>query len=270
VTERAGIVGVAMAALLVLCLSACQATIRVGIDVGPDGSGTVSVTATLDREAVAALPNLAAVLPTADLQQAGWQIQGPTPTAGGGATLVATKSFATPGQAVSVIGELSGPSGPFHDLKVGRVVSPVGTTTQVSGTVDLTCGLACFSDAQLTQTLGAGLDPAKLQEAGIDPSQIVTFEVDVHLPGVVQSTNAPVQTNGVSEWQIKLGAKASLAMSARIVHHSRRLLLKVVIAAGVVLVVAAAVIWLLGRRRRRRRARGRGGRSRPLHAAARR
>jgi hypothetical protein len=275
VPERAGVVGVILAALVVICLPACQATVRVGINVAASGAGTVTVTATLDRDAASAVPDLAGMLRTADLQQAGWQIQGPTPAPGGGVTVVASRDFLTPAQAAEVIGELSGPAGPFHDLKVSRDVSRRGTTTAVNGTVDLTCGLACFGDSQLRQTLGAnvGLDPAQLQEAGIDPSQILNFAVDVRLPGVPQSSNAPVQANGESQWQIKLGSKATLAMSSRIVRHSRNQVIIIVVVAAVVvvLIVVGVVTWL---RRRRRRSRPEGGgaggpRGRPgrLHAA---
>ena len=269
-TKRAGTVGAVLAALLAIWLSACQATVRVGINVGANGAGTVSVTATLDHDAAAAVPDLAQTLQTADLRQAGWHIDGPTPVTGGGTTLVVTKAFSNPAEAVEVLGELSGPSGPFRDLDVVRDSSLLGTTTTFTGTVDLTCGLACFGDPQLQQTLGAnlGLDPAKLAQAGIDPAQILTFEVGVHLPGSPRTSNAPVRANGESQWVLKLGTKQSLSASSHIAHHDRLLEIEIAVAV-VVVVVLAVVTWLLLRRRRRRRPDRGGGRSRPLHAARR-
>jgi hypothetical protein len=254
------------AALLVVFLSACQATIRIGIDVGAKGAGTVSVTVSLDHDATAAFPDLAQTLQTADLQRAGWHIQGPSPSAGGGTTVVLGKPFATPAEAAEVLGELSGPAGPFRDLNVVRNTSLAAITTTLSGTVDLTCGVTCFGDPQLAQTLGAnlGFDPAKLQKAGIDPAQLVTFQVAVRLPGSVKSSNAPARTSGQSQWEFKLGGKGTIAMSSRIARHNH--LLQIAIAVGAVVVVGSVAIWSVMRRRRRATGR-RGGRSRPLHAA---
>jgi hypothetical protein len=268
VTRGAGVRSVILAAFVVLCLSACQATVRIAVDVGPTGAGTVSVTASFDHDATVAFPDLAQMLQTADLAQAGWRIQGPAPAAGGATSLVVSKSFATPAEAAEVLGELSGPTGPFRDLNVVRNTSVGGTTTAFSGTVDLTCGVACFGDAQLSQTLGAnlGFDPAKLQEAGIDPAQLVTFQVAVRLPGALQSSNAPVRTNGQSQWEFKLGAKGTLAVTSRIARHNHRL--QIGIAAGVVVVLLIVVIWFLLRRRRRTTG-GRRGKSRPQHMARR-
>ncbi len=259
------------AALVVICLSACQATIRVGVDVRANGAGTVSVTVSLDHDAAAAVPDLASTVSTADLRQAGWQIVGPSPVSGGGVTMVASKGFRTPAEAAEVLGELSGPTGPFHDLHLARSSSLFKTTTSLTGTVDLTCGLACFGDPQLQQALGAnlGLDPAKLQQAGIDPAQLVTFAVAVSLPGAVQSSNAPVRTGRQSVWPIPLGTRASLATSSRVVHHDRLLEAEIGIAAVVVVAIGVVLWWVLRRRRRRRARRSqREGRG-PLHAARR-
>jgi hypothetical protein len=271
VTKRAGTgtVGVVLATLFILCLSACQATVRIGIVVGPKGAGTVSVTASLDHDAAAAVPDLAQTLRTADLRQAGWRIDGPSPVPGGGMTVVVTKAFSTPAEAVQVLGELSGPTGPFRDLNLVRDTSLLGTTTTFTGTVDLTCGLACFGDPQLQQTLGAnlGLDPTKLQQAGIDPAQILTFEVGVRLPGTLQSSNAAARAHGESQWVFKLGAKGTVDTSSRIAHHDRLVQIEVVVAVVVVLLLGLATWLLLRRRRRRKRDDRGGGRSRPLHLA---
>lgn len=270
-TKRAGTVGVVLAAVVVICLSACQATVRIGIVVGPKGAGTVSVTASLDHDAAGAVGDLSQTLRTADLQQAGWRIDGPSPVPGGGMTVVVTKAFSTPAEAVHVLGELSGPTGPFRDLNLVRDTSPAGTTTTFKGTVDLTCGLACFGDAQLQQALGAnlGLDPVKLQQAGIDPAQILTFEVGVRLPGALQSSNAPARAHGESQWVFKLGAKATVDSSSRIAHHGHLVQIEIVVAVVVVALVAGATWLLLRRRRRRQRDDRGGGRSRPLHLAKR-
>jgi hypothetical protein len=250
-------------------LSACQATVRVGVATNANGSGMVTVTGVLDRDATRAVPDLAEELRTADLQQAGWRVDGPKPASGGGTTVSASKDFRTPAEANQILDEISGPNGAFR-LRVSRRRSLFSTSTTFAGTVDLTCGLECFGDTQLQQQLGAnlGLDPAKLQQAGIAPGQILAFEVGVHLPGSVQTTNAPTRAGGDPQWPLKLGEKGSLLATARVLDLTR---VVVVIAAGFVLLVV--VVGLLVRWRRRRRARRTGGprhrRPKPRHAASR-
>jgi hypothetical protein len=238
--------------VLVLALSACQATVRVGIDARSNGSGTVSVTVLLDKEAAQAIPDLAQQLRTSDLVKAGWQIKGPTGAAGGGSTVMASKPFANAAEEAQVVGELSGPTGPFHDFQLKQQRSFFATRTTFSGHVDLTCGLRCFGDSQLQQQLGGaslGLDPAKLQQnSGIILDRIFKFEVSVRLPGSVQSSNAPSQAGNGAQWQPKLGDQATLTATARVVNSGRIALLVVV---GVVLLVLAIGVTLVLRRQRR-------------------
>jgi hypothetical protein len=262
------------------CLSACQATVRVAVDARSNGAGTVVVTVTLDRDATQAVPDLAQELRTADLAQAGWHIDGPRPAPGGGSKVAASKPFVTIAQANQVLGELSGPGGPFQ-LRIGQRRSFWSTSTAFAGTVDLTCGLNCFGDAQLGQQLGSnlGLDPAKLQQAGIVPAQILGFQVGVQLPGRLRSSNAPDRVDGDPQWSLKLGQRALLLATSRAVEGSRIAVVAAVAAFGVAAaVVLLAVGWRRRRRRRSRRSRGSQGdgptpehaRWRPRHRAARR
>jgi hypothetical protein len=235
------------------CLSACQATVRVAVDARSTGAGTVTVTVTLDRDATRAVPDLAQELRTADLVQAGWHIDGPKPTPGGGSTVVASKPFLTTAQANEILGELSGPGGPFQ-LRIGQRRSFWSTSTTFAGTVDLTCGLSCFGDAQLAQQLGSnlGLDPAKLQQAGVVPARILGFQVGVHLPGRLRASNAPSRVDGDPQWPVKLGERASLLATSRAVEGARIAVVGAVAAVGVALVV---FLLALGWRRRSRRSR---------------
>jgi hypothetical protein len=188
----------------------------------------------------------------------------------------ASKDFRTPAEANQILDELTGPHGGFR-LQLSRRRSFWSTSTTFAGTVDLTCGLECFGDTQLQQQLGSnlGLDPAKLQQAGIVPDQILGFVVGVHLPGSVQATNAPGRANGAPQWPVKLGDKESLLATARVLDVTR-----IVALAAAAFVLLAAAVGLLVRWRRRRRSGRSGGvrrtrsarrhrRQRPRHAASR-
>ena len=73
-----------MVSAAVLVVSGCQVKTDVALKMNEDGSGTVKLTVTLDQEAAAQAPDLAQQLKTEDLKAAGWTIEGPTATDGGG------------------------------------------------------------------------------------------------------------------------------------------------------------------------------------------
>ena len=219
----------------VIVLAACQANVRVNIYVSRAGSGTVSVTLDLDRSAAQSVGQLQ----LADLEEAGWRISGPHPTAGGGLTVTASKPFPSPAEAEQVIGEVSGSNGPFHDLHISRHQSLLGSRTTVTarGTVDLTCGVQCFADPALQQQLaaagGAGVLGSAGGPGGPGASQTVGFNVALHVPG--KST----------AWQGRLGEKTTLAATGHTWDKAR-------LVAGVVLValiVGLAAIVLMRKRR---------------------
>jgi hypothetical protein len=242
----------ALGLVLVVLLSACQTVIHVGVDVKGDGSGTVTVTAHLDHDAAS---SYAQYVRTSDLAKAGWKVTGPTPGAGGGVDFTATKAFADPVQAEAVVTEVSGPTGPFRDLAIVRRASFFQTTTKFAGTVDLTCGLDCFSDPQLRTALGTGagngLDPSTLQaDAGVILDRIFQFEVAARLPGDLRTSNAPSQLRNGAVWKVSLGQKAVLtaqSMNWNVLH-----IVIVMVGGLLVLAVAGFAVVRFWRRRRAR------------------
>jgi len=239
----------ALGLVFLLLLAACQAVINVGVDVKGDGSGSVTVTAHLDHDAAT---SYARYVRTSDLAKAGWAVAGPTPEPGGGVAFTASKPFADPIQARAVVSELSGPTGPFQNLAVVRRSSFFQTTTTFEGTVDLTCGLDCFSDPSLRAALGTGagngLDPSTLQAgAGVILDRIFQFEVAARLPGSIRSSNAPSQLGNGAVWKVKLGQKAVLTAQSKSwnVPH----VLAVVIGGLLALGAAGLAIVRLSRRR---------------------
>jgi hypothetical protein len=242
------VVGWFVVAAAAVLLTACQATIRVGINANQNGGGTITASVLLDREATQAVPDLGQQLRTSDLLRAGWNVKGPTPLSGGGTVVTATKSYRTPTEALQIVNDLSGPTGPFHDFHLRQQRSFFSTKTVFSGSVDLTCGLRCFGDAQLQQQLGAdlGLDPGKLQQqAGVILNRVFQFEVAIRLPGSLQSSNAPTQAGNGAVWTPKLGDKATLSASAQAINTTRIAL----VAGGAVVVIAVLVLLVVRRRR---------------------
>jgi hypothetical protein len=251
------------AAVLVLALSACQATIRIGVDTNANGSGAVTATVLLDHDAATNLPNLAQQLRTSDLAKAGWKVDGPLPAQNQGVQVRVSKPFRNPSEAIKVLAELSGGSGagggaasrgggPFNGFRIDQRHGFLYTTTNFHGVVDLTCGLQCFGDPKLQQQLGGtdlGIDPAKLQQqAGVILDRIFHFEVSVRLPGSLQSSNAPAQAGNGAVWQPKLGDQVTLTATSRAWNAPRVVLLGLAVVAAFAL-VALLVLRLLRRRR---------------------
>jgi hypothetical protein len=236
-------------------LSACQATLRVGIDAHRDGSGTVTVTATLDRDAAGVVGDLGQQLRTADLAQAGWTVSGPRPVPDGGVEIQAAKPFGNRAEAIRVLAELSGGApgkgtGPFNGLAIDERRGFLASTMTFHGVVDLTCGLACFGDAALQQQLGGpamGIDPAKLQQqTGNNLNRILRFEVAVRLPGTLRSSNAATKAANSAEWQFGLGDKVQLAATSRSWNATN--MVSLAIAITVVAGLLAAVAFVIRRR----------------------
>jgi hypothetical protein len=247
-------------AVCALCLSACQATVQVGIDARIDGSGTVTATVLLDQAAAQALPDLAQELRVGDLQKDGWKIDGPSPSPGNGVQIRATKPFRSPPEAVRALGELlgTGPggvgTGPFAGLRLEQHHAFLATKTALSGAVDLSCGLHCFGDAGLQQQTGRalGIDPAELQgRTGTVLDQVFRFELGARLPGTLRSTNGSVQPGGGLQWQPKLGGKIELRATSRTWNTRRLRLLGLSLLATVALIVLL-IVRLVRRRRQRR------------------
>jgi hypothetical protein len=200
----------------------------VNVDVTAAGRGTVSVTLDLDRSAAEAVGQLQ----LSDLEQAGWRISGPHPTPGGGLTVTASKPFQSPAEAEEIIAEISGSNGPFHDLHVSRRQSLLGSRTTITarGTVDLTCGVQCFTDPALQQQLGAAGGGALSPPADAR----AVFHLTFHLPGKSAS------------WQGGLGAHGTVAATGRTWNTGRLVAGAVVVA----LVVVGFVVVVVGRRGR--------------------
>lgn len=238
----------APALLALLLLTGCKVGISVEVEAGARGEGHVRATVTLDEEAAAQVPDLAEQLRVDDLEAAGWEIDGPTPIAGGGATLRATKAFASGAGAARALEELSGPSGPFGTLRLRLDRGFWKTRTALEGMVDLSAGLGVFGDETLAQRLGGanlGVDPAAVErELGRPLAEVFSFEVLADLPGRVTS-NSSAARDGKVVWPVPLGATMPIRATSEAWNLER------LAAAGVAVVSGAGLLLVLVRRSRR-------------------
>jgi hypothetical protein len=242
-----------LAVALVLTAAGCQLDVNVAFDVEDDGSGVVRVAVGLDEDAARRVPGLADQLEVQDLIDAGWTVTGPALEGDGRTWIRASKPFATPDEAGTVLAELSGEDGPFRDFRVERERSFLAERWHFTGTVDLTAGLDGFSDDALRERLDGtsfGIEPAELERrAGQALDRIFRFRVAAELPGSVTS-NAPVGVEGGAVWTPSLGEQVTLAADGEVLDTARMIWLAV---AGVgALGVGFIGGWRVGRRGRER------------------
>lgn len=180
--------------MALLLLTGCQVDTYVDIDVSDDGGGTVTVSVALDRAAAQRTIGFEEELPIGDLEATGWAVTEPVLEPDGRTWVQASKPFATADQLDVILTEVSGETGPFSDFGLEQVSEFAETTWTLNGTVDLTEGLADFSDPELTELLGGlpfGRSRESLEAAlGAPMESFVSMTVGVNLPGDLQTTNA--------------------------------------------------------------------------------
>ena len=225
------------------------------------GSGTVGVTVSFDAAALNVLGGqtvLAKQLQYSDLEAAGWTVSGPTPSAGGGASVSVTHGFSNGAQLAQLISDVAG-SGPGP--KPFRLAISEGggfwtEKTAVRGVVDLRCGVQCFGDPGFQKALGGplGVSPQPLEQAaGQTAAQVFRFSLAVRLPSHAGSvTGAPsVSRDGTLTWSAPLGRSTLVGAVSENVDWAHVILVAVL--AGVVIAGGGFGGWRLRRRRRRRR-----------------
>jgi hypothetical protein len=201
---------------LAIALTACQVRVTAGVDVDTDGTGEVRAAVGLDAEAVRSVGNLAAALRVDDLRDAGWRVDGPREEGDGLTWVRAARPFSGVDEARLALSQLNGPDGPFRDLTFERERSLLRTRTRVSGTVDLSGGLAGFADADLRNRVGdtIRLDPDGLRASlGPDVDRAVQVQFEARLPGSVRS-NAPERSGDRSIWRPAVGQRLAIEASA--------------------------------------------------------
>ncbi|MCA1684280.1 MAG: hypothetical protein LC708_04040, partial [Actinobacteria bacterium] len=182
-------------------------------------------------------------------RQAGWRIDGPSKENDGLTWMRVSRPVADTEEAATALGQLSGPEGPFRDLKIASSSSLFRNRTSLSGAVDLSGGLNGLADADLLSKIG-GAVPLDLEglrkEFGPDLDRVVRVAFEARLPGSVDA-NTKEKVGGRLVWRPSLGERADIAARSKGLN-----ILPLVVVAGVLLVaVGGGTIWLLLRRRHR-------------------
>jgi len=144
-----------------------------------------------------------------------------------------------------VLAQLSGPDGPYKDLVVTRTSGLLSTTTEVTGTMDLSAGVSMFGDPQLAQALGAdgsgGLVPKIEAEEGRPIEDMVDVALTVDLPGADETVQGAL---GSGPQPIDVSSSTS---------HLLSLLWKLFVVALIVLTAVVVGLRIRARRLRTKR-----------------
>ncbi len=230
--------------LVALVTTGCRVDATTRVEVADDGSGTVTVEVVLDQEAADRVPDLADQLRIRDLRRTGWTITDPEPTEGG-VTITATKDFADPEQLSQVLAEIGGRRGPVVDTSLERDRGFGTTSYAFAGTLDLSRGIATFSDRQLTQLLDGfpiGQDEAALEaELGAPLSELSSFTFEIVLPDG--------DSTETTSYEARLGDRPT-TMAASTEERDLKVFGLAAGAAAAVLLLVLVLIWRLARRNR--------------------
>ena len=240
------------AALCLVLAGACQLDVAVGVEAAADGRGEVRVTAVLDKDAARFVGDVRERVRTADLREAGWEVDTLDTRPDGSVVIVARHPFVGEDGAGRALAGVAGDGGPFKRFTLRQRRTFWKTTTTFSGDVDLARGLDAFADAELLRRLGGGgaeqvlgVPVAQLERRFGEPlERIFDLEVAVELPGRVES-DARTARAGSEVWELELGDRTSLSASAEQWNVRNIALAAGALASG----LAAAVVMALGRRR---------------------
>ncbi|HEU4842576.1 MAG TPA: hypothetical protein VFT09_14085 [Ilumatobacteraceae bacterium] len=196
----------------VVLLTSCRLDATVELVIGPDGTGTVTVTAVADAEVVQQAPGLAADLRFDDAVAAGWTVEGPTATEDGGLRAVLTHPVTSAAEATNVLNSL-GP--PFTNMVVAREVTTDGDTTTdtLAGDLVLTGGFDAFADADLLAAVGGTPYADQLAASGATPAGNMAVVLRAELPGEVTEASNGTAVDGARQWEAPLdGSTASVQL----------------------------------------------------------
>ena len=188
-----------------LFLAACRLDVAVDTTVNADGSGEVVVAAAVDKDVVDRVPGLAGSLVLDDASAAGWEVTGPAATEDGGLTVTVRHPFATVQEAANLLNSL-GP--PFGTVALERSATDDEVTVTMSGALMLPGGTwDAFGDQALLSTTGGTPFGAQLTESGANPTESMSVELAVRLPGDVEETTGEAR-DGALVWSAPLDGSA--------------------------------------------------------------
>ena len=266
---------------LAVIASACRVDTAVQVEVGDDGSGTVTVVVNADADAAIRVPEFVRGLRLDDARDAGWTVEGPVSRADGGVQIRAAKRFESASQLPQVLEEIAGKGVIFSDVVLEQTRSFAETSYSFRATINPTPPLGAFSDGALAeifegQPFGRPLEDL-IAEAG-RPEDSLGLEFSLTMPGAEDSliasgdpagegeAVAPEVDGSAATWRLSYGdpsvtVGASTAFEDTVAPLWRNIAIVAGIAFGVVLlgIAAAWIVTLVraprgrGRRATRRR-----------------
>ncbi len=208
------------------------------------GAGTVTVSVGFDEAALARVGDPGTQLQIQDLRVAGWEVTDSSTGADGITWIRASKPFGTPAAMSAVLAEIAGPETFFSQMAFQRTETDDDITYTVTGQVDLSNGVATFSDPELAAQLGGdpfGGNLAAIEaEEGRPIEDMVTFEINTQVAGGAVATVRPTLADA---------APQAIAASTVEVKPASPLV-RIAIGAAIVLALVIAVVALAGVRRR--------------------
>ena len=254
----------ALAVCALLALGACKVDVTVHVQVAADGSGTVTLTAIADAEVVAQAAGLAEDLRFDDVVAAGWTVEGPTATDDGGLRVRITHEFATVAEATALLRSINGVGGPLQNITVTQTDSDAQLTTFLTGSLRVDGQLQAFADSDILSAIGGTPYADAILNAGVTPSDAVTFTLVADLPGDAAAVGSPTQ------WAAPLdGTTLDVAATSAIAQGSTGIwgtvsTVALVALVGWCLVAIAFIVFVAQARRRRALAAASNFRPRPL------
>jgi len=218
-------------ALAGVLLAGCKVQANVDVTLHRDGSGVVSTTMTLDRDAVVraggTTSSLSSALPISDLRTAGWTISPWKTAVDGSATITVAHTFTDVQDLARRLQDLTGPNGILRDPHISRDRGWLSSRDTLSLVVDMKSpSPAVLNDSALVARLkAAGVDPNALNaELAAQLRTSLDLTVTVHLPNghskSYEAAPGAVQTFSVShgggDWDriVKLGIALAFALLA--------------------------------------------------------
>ena len=238
---RRSLTRLAAVAVAAVALSACRVDSTVSVKVNPNGSGTVTVVVSADKEIVAKTKNLEADLRTADLKAAGWKVAKPVPGNDGSLSVTLTRPFRTPSEATTVLSQINDTRGPLKNVVLSRSGKDTNSVWKLSGKLEVNGGLAAFADDVTLPLVDGAPYKGELEASGLDLGKAVGVTFTVELPGKIDTTTG-LQEAGAIVWRVPMdGSSTDLATTSTNVDVASS-----VSRVARVILLALLAIWVAG------------------------
>jgi hypothetical protein len=179
-------------ALVLVVATGCQVRIHTTVSMQSNGHGTVTQAVGFDDAALRRVGDLDQQLHVDDLEAAGWSVD-PAVKEGDVTWVRAHHSFSSAAEATSLVGQLSGPDGPYRDVLVRHSDGLLSSSSSVTGVIDTTAGFKLFGDPELITAIGGdgtgGVLDRIAKEEGRPAADMVTVSFTSEIPGISRTTD---------------------------------------------------------------------------------